>query len=40
MAHFAALCSHWLKRRLLEYLAVVRLRALIAQDTEVEQAKA
>ena len=28
------------KRRLTEYLAVVRLRALIAQETEMEQAKA
>ena len=28
------------KRRLMEYLAVVRLRALIAQEAEVEQAKA
>ncbi|KAI0297950.1 hypothetical protein BC826DRAFT_999741 [Russula brevipes] len=28
------------KRRLIEYLAVVRLRALIAQEAEVEQAKA
>jgi len=28
------------KRRLIEYLAIVRLRALIAQEAEVEQAKA
>jgi hypothetical protein len=29
-----------LKRRLMEYLAVIRLRALIAQDAEVEKANA